>query len=360
MKFLLFTLLLCFVFLSARAQIIEDSTCFAYFKITDRLRRGDTLDKATWHNFVQNKAIQVYMNDQGANDNYYEYYRRLMQIVYMPQKDSILQRQLKDSINYWFTYLIYQYKVNEEGMKAYLHRINANPGAYFDSCYKYCYTGLAVKDRKKAPDEIFSFIPLHSDAHAENKWVIYSLLCAYFNDKNKLGILGGHELHHVLRPQKDIDSVADKDRGVLTLMLRTVNEGSADLVDKKYMTYQATALLDFQRGTYEDFYSLGQKQLPRIDSLLQLSATRDSSYTLYQLLKGADNSSGHVPGTYMAYTIEQAGLKQQLLAHLDDPFYFFSLYDEASRKKDSKAYRFSFTTVNYLKQLQQQYRDKWK
>lgn len=360
MKFLLCSLFPCIAFFTARAQTIEDSTCFAYFKITDRLRQGDTLDKATWHNFLQNKAIQVYMNDQGADDNYYEYYRRLMQVVYMPQKDSILRRQLKDSVKYWFTYLIYQYKINEEGMKGYLQRINANPQAYFDTCYHYCYTALAPRDRKKAPDEIFSFIPLHSDAHAEGKWVIYSLLCAYFNDKNKLGTLGGHELHHVLRPGKDIDEVPEKDKGILALLLRTLNEGSADLVDKKYMTYQATALLDFQRGTYEDFYNLGKQQMPRIDSLLQLSATSDSSYSLYQLLKGAGNTSGHIPGTYMAYTIDQAGLKPQLLEHINDPFHFFLLYNEASRKKGIDAYHFSDTTIAYLEKLKKKYQDKWK
>ena len=100
------------------AQTFTDTTCARYFEITDRLRAGDSLDRKVWHNFLQDKAIQVYMTDQGLDESYYEAYRKNMQIVYMPQKDSILQVRLKDSSTYWLTYMIYQYKKYEQGMKA--------------------------------------------------------------------------------------------------------------------------------------------------------------------------------------------------------------------------------------------------
>jgi hypothetical protein len=70
-------------------------------------------------------------------------------------------------------------------------------------------------------------------------------------------------------------------------------------------------------------------------------------FTVRQFLKGAETTSGHVPGMYMSYYIEQNGLKKDLLQHLDDPFLLFHLtYNKAAKKdKQHKAYVFSDTSV---------------
>lgn len=133
----------------------------------------------------------------------------------------------------------------------------------------------------------------------------------------------------------------------------TLNEGSADLIDKKYMTKKDTILLPFQRY-FNTFFEEGKHLLPQIDSLLQLSA-KGSTFTVRQFLNGTVFTEGHVPGTYMAHYIEKNQLKSQLVAHINDPFYFYLLYNEAAKKDPSKPYVFSKASVAYITKLRKKY-----
>ncbi|GAB3747012.1 DUF5700 domain-containing putative Zn-dependent protease [Spirosoma pomorum] len=351
---LLLVLLGTLLTLPSLAQSLIDSTCTRYFQITDKLRQGDTLDRATWNTFMQDKAIQIYLKDQGVDPAYNERYRRTMQIVYMPQNEAILQSRLKDSTQYWLTYILYQYKKNEPGMRAYLRQLSDNPAVYFAACYRYTYPVLPPSAQREVPQQLFSIIPIHYDAHAENNWIICALLCAYLNDKNHYGVLGGHELHHILRPRLDYNKISTNDEQVVALLEITLNEGSADLIDKKYMTQKDTVLLPFQRY-FETFYEEGKAILPQIDSLLQLTASRGSTFTVRQFLKGTVFTGGHVPGTYMAHYIEKNGLKAELVKRINDPFYFFLLYQKAAERDASKPFLFSARSIAYISQLRKKY-----
>jgi len=256
---------------SAFAQSFVDSTCYRYFEITAKLKKGDSLSRSDWKKFLSDKAITDYMADQGVDDQYFESYRKNMQIVYMPKNSVILQKRLADPGSYWLTYLINQYKIDEEGMKDYLKRIDADPKSYFDKSYKYAYSALPKKAHRKLPDLKVAIIPIHNDAHAQEGLIIYTLLCAYKNDQNRLGALGGHELHHMLRPQPTFEIEPNEESAVMA-MYRILNEGSADMVDKKYMTDTASKLMPSQRY-FQAFFSEGEKMLPNIDSLLKDQTT---------------------------------------------------------------------------------------
>ncbi|UHG94743.1 DUF5700 domain-containing putative Zn-dependent protease [Spirosoma oryzicola] len=338
---------------SALAQTLVDSTCKRYFAITDQLRQGDTLDPKVWNQLMNDKAIQMYIRDQGVDEGYIERYKRTMQLVYMPQNEALLQSRLKDSTKYWLTYILYQYKKNEAGMRAYLTNLEKDPAKYFNDCYRYTYAMLPKSAQKRATNQIYSIIPIHYDAHAENDYIVCSLLCAYLNDKNQYGVLGGHELHHILRPRIDYTKITSEDENVVALLEITLNEGSADMIDKKYMTNKDTVLLPFQRY-FNTFFEEGKHLLPQIDSLLQLSA-KGSTFTVRQFLKGTIFTGGHVPGTYMAHYIEKNQLTSKLVARINDPFHFYLLYNEAARKDPSKPYVFSKASVGYITRLRKKY-----
>lgn len=335
------------------AQSFDDATCHEYFKITASLKKGDSLRKADWKNFLADKAIQDYMKDQGVGDAYFESYRKNMEIVYMPKNDSILQKRLADPMKYWLTYMINQYKINEDGMKAYLNNIDQDPKSYFDTSYKYAYSALPKSAHKRLPNLKVAIIPIHNDAHAQEDMIIYTLLCAYKNDQNRMGALGGHELHHMLRPQPTF-TLQPEDESVVMALYRVLNEGSADMVDKKYMTETAANLLPSQRY-FQEFYDEGKKILPNMDALLQKDASTWKDLKVRDFFKGTPYSSGHVPGTYMVHYIEKNGLKKELLRYLDDPFAFFLVYDKASRKDKSKPFRFSDASIENIKNLQKRY-----
>ena len=337
----------------ASAQSFVDSTCYKYFKITARLKKGDTLSRSEWKTFLSDKAITDYMADQGVGEQYLESYRKNMQIVYMPKNEAVLQTRLADPNSYWLTYMINQYKINEDAMKEYLKGIDSDSKSYFDKSYQYAYSALPKKAHKRLPELKVAIIPIHNDAHAQEGLIIYTLLCAYKNDMNRPGALGGHELHHMLRPQPTFKIEPDEESAVMA-MYRVLNEGSADMVDKKYMTDTASNLLPSQKY-FQEFFDEGKKILPHMDSLLQHNGKVSKSSKVRDYFKGTPYSSGHVPGTYMSYYIEKNGLKGELLKSLDDPFSFFLIYDKASKKDKEKPFRFSHAAIENIQLLKKKY-----
>ncbi|WP_162903324.1 DUF5700 domain-containing putative Zn-dependent protease [Taibaiella koreensis] len=357
MKKIILLLALSWLATRSMAQSIDDRSCWEYFNITARLKAGDSLSKEEWNGFLQNEAIRVYMKDQGVDSAYFERYRRIMEIVYMPANEAKLQRQLKDPEQYWWTYIVNEYKVNEDKMKAYLEWIDKSKTDYLDTCYHYSYGMLPVQAHGRVPGLRFSIIPLHNDAHVENGWIIYTLMAAYFNDANKLGVLGGHELHHILRPRFLFETEAE-DKVVVTVLQRILNEGSADLIDKPYMGSRS-GLLEFQKGYPESFLEEGVPVLKHIDSLLAQDKVDKGALKVNQLIN-TSNTSGHIPGYYMMQVIERNGYRKELIAHISNPFYYIYLYDRASKKDRQGAYILSPATLKYIGSLDKKYAAKGK
>ncbi|KFF26533.1 DUF5700 domain-containing putative Zn-dependent protease [Chryseobacterium vrystaatense] len=354
-KQIIFTL---FAFLSSQivySQTFDDSTCWEYFKITQDLKNDKPLDKKTWNQFLKNEAMQVYIKDQGFDSIYIDNYRHIMEIVYMPKNSAALQERLKTPMKNWWFYIVNEYKVNEDQMKKYLTDIKKDPKHYFDTCYQYTYQMLPKQYQKKAQEYKVSIIPIHNDAHVTNNWMIYTLMAAYFHDINRMGAMGGHEFHHVLRPQL-VFEVEDQDAVIVNLLQKILNEGSADLTDKIYEGKDAVKLLEFQRGTRDEFIADGAKVIKNIDSLLSVKPLDRSKLKMNKLIN-VGNTSGHVPGCYMSAIIEKAGYKKELIKHIEDPFQFVYLYDKAS-KKDKDAYILSPTTMNLVRELDKKYRSK--
>ncbi|MFP3599114.1 DUF5700 domain-containing putative Zn-dependent protease [Chryseobacterium sp. SIMBA_029] len=349
-----------FAFLSSQmmySQTFDDTSCWEYFKITADLKNNKPLDKKTWNTFLKNEAIQVYLKDQGVDSAYIENYRRSMEIVYMPKNSVALQERLKDPLKNWWIYIVNEYKVNEDQMKTYLTDIKKDPKHYFETCYQYTYQMLPKQSHKTVPEYKVTIIPIHNDAHIENGWMVFTLIAAYFQDSNKMGAMGGHEFHHVLRPQL-VFEVEDQDAVIINLLQKILNEGSADLTDKRYMGKDAVKLLAFQRETAAEFITDGASVLKNIDSLLSVKPLDRSKLKMNKLINNW-NTSGHVPGYYMSNIIEKGGYKKELIKHIEDPFKFIYLYDEAS-KKDKNAYVLSATTMELVRELDKKYRPKAK
>jgi hypothetical protein len=354
---ILFTL---FTFLASQmsySQTFDDSTCWEYFKLTDNLRKDKPLDKETWDHFLKNEAMQVYINDQGFDSTFIDDYRKIMEVVYMPKNADVLQKRLKAPMKNWWYYIVNEYKVNEDNMKKYLIDIQKDPKGYFDTCYQYTYAMLPQKYHKKASGFKVSIIPIHNDAHIESDWMVFTLIAAYFHDANRMGAMGGHEFHHVLRPQL-VFEVEDQDKVVISLLQKVLNEGSADLTDKVYEGKKALKLLEYQRDTGLEFIADGAKVIKNIDSLLSVKPLDQSTLKINKLINYW-NTSGHVPGFYMSNIIEKGGYKKELIKHVYDPFEFVYLYDKASRK-NKDAYVLSSSTMDLVRELDKKYRPKAK
>ena len=116
-------------------QTINATAAERYFEITDSLRGGTPISDELWESFIALEGNKQYINNQGFSQRYLNQLRRDLEVVYMPQHDSLLQTRLKDPQQNYGTYLINFYKKNEVQLRAYLQEIMANEAGYLSALY---------------------------------------------------------------------------------------------------------------------------------------------------------------------------------------------------------------------------------
>ncbi|MFB9863550.1 DUF5700 domain-containing putative Zn-dependent protease [Rufibacter immobilis] len=345
---ILFTILFLLSFnLCLRAQTIDETAAIKYFELVDSLKKGKPLTQDTWTTFLGLEGNRLYIENQGFNSSYLEKYRKEMEIVYMPQNDSILQSKLKNRQNHFLTYVINQYKANEPELRKYLVELSNGKDNYLKAMYDNAYLMLPKGMQKKSPDAKLYIISIENDGIAHRGNIVLTHWLAYNYDKAKYGAVSGHELHHLLRKPKQYN-VEEKDKGLLTILNKILNEGGPDLIDKK-SSLSASFPEELQFGAY--FLSTGEKALPKLDAAIKEIATGQKVYSggdMNQLI----GSSGHIPGFYMADVIERNGLKSKLIKNIHDPFQFFYLYNKAAKKDKANPFVFSDATMSYLKKVE--------
>lgn len=345
-RFTLLVLLLCSHFI--QAQTIDATAATRYFELTDSLRQDKPVSDELWKSFLGLEGNSQYIRNQGYSEKYLNRLRKELELVYMPQHDSLLQERLKNPQQYYNTYLIHFYKANEPQLREYLQKILSDNNAYLAALYAETYTLLPKHMHRTKPEATLYFNALGNDAVANQGNVVLTLWGTYVYDREKYGVLGGHELHHLIRKQKQF-IVAEKDENLLLMLEMLLNEGPADLIDKRY-TMAERVPEDMKFGGY--LLQLGEKQLPKVDEVMRALAAGSQTYSSKEIKQQVIGMSGHIPGFYMADVIERNGLKKKLIANIDNPFRFIYLYNKAAKKDKAKPFVFSDEAIAYLKQVE--------
>lgn len=358
--FLKITSLLLIVFFCfkgpVKAQQINIDALNAYWKITDRLRQGDTLSAESWKTFLSMDGNRQYIANQGFDTVFLEYYRKTMQTVYMPQYSDKIKKMMEHKFDYWVAYKINQYKEHEVELRAYASHLKEP--AYLDSMYKNAWAWLPERLHTKSPKTSIFFIGIDNDALVEGDTIVFTTWSAYNQDKLKYGILGGHELHHVLRKPVGFGSVKHADEGILYVLNAILNEGSADMVDKNY-SFDSTKEIPMEYHFDELLLTHPDSIIRVIDTSMQVMAKSKgiTFTTVKQYRKLITYSSGHNPGYYMTDIIVRNGYRKELIQNIQDPFYFIYLYNKAAKRDKQHPPVFSSAAISYCKELEKQY---WK
>ena len=345
-KWYILAFLLCH--LTSKAQEINFDALTTYFSITDSLRQNIPLSKNTWRTFLAHKGVQLYISNNALDEKTMEVYRKNLEYVYMPKYDSLLNARLQKREQNFILWVFNNYKNQELELKNYYKHIEANKSAYLDSIYKNCYAFLPRKMWKKANETTLYFIPLMNDAVAEEKDIVFTLYCAYHYDKLKYGALGGHEIHHVLRKTKHTRS--EKDQYLYEALTQVLNEGSADLMDKKYT---ASTECPEDLAYYEYLMESAKSSLTLLETAISehiQNVKQIDKTDLPQIVP----MSGHIPGCFMAAVIERNGFKKELMKNIDDPIAFVLLYNKSARIDAEKPFVFSDQTIEYIQKIEQQ------
>lgn len=337
-----------FLSISSFGQKLNFEAIDRYFSITDSLRQNIPLSDKSWNELLSYKGVELYIKNNALDPQTLKAYKRDLEIAYLPKKDSVLNERLKQIEKYFFVWVFNNYKTQEKELKNYYQKIKANPQMYLDSLYANGYSMLPKKMQKKADNTTIYFIPIMNDAVAEEHDVIFTLYGAYHYDRLKYGALGGHELHHVLRKNKSLDN-SEKDKYLYEALTLLLNEGSADLIDKKY-----TALKECPQDlAYFDYLmEVSPNALAALDTTI-MAHIDDVTKISEQDLPNIVPMSGHIPGCYMATIIDRNRFRKELIANIDDPIKFVLLYNKAAKIDKEKPFVFSDKTISYLKKLKQ-------
>ena len=344
--------------LPASAQRIDTSPLDSYWKLIEPLKNDDSLSVSDWKTFLQIESNQIYVENQGFDKDYLERLRKVIQVVYMPKYDSLLQTRLvainKDPTSYWHTYKVYVYKAHEQELKKYEKQI-LQP-VYLDLIYKNAFNWLPKRLQKKDTSVSIRFLGIENDAIAGGGIIIATLWSAYNQDKLKMGILNGHEMHHVLRKEIEFKNVSENDKGIIYVLNNILNEGTADMIDKSYdIAHDDELPIGCRFKEFELFQA--DSIVKQIDtSLINMAQSQGK---IFKTEKDYRNllrwTSGHCPGYYMTDIIVRNGYKKQLLQNIQNPFYFINLYNKAAKEDKTKPPLLTTLSLNYIKKLEQKY-----
>jgi len=342
--FLLLTLLLAAG--RSRAQTIDTESATAYWKMTDALRRNEPLTDAAWQGFLALPANKIYV-DAVYNDEQLARYRRAIEVVYMPRYDSLRQAKIKAGV--WYYVLANDYKTHESEDQRYVAAMRQNPD-YLGRMYAYAYEALPTRNHTKVANLRIGYVMLGNDATSQQTGLVFSLRSVRDGNAVKPGILEAHEMHHQLRTTRDYGTTDPTDDNLLWAFYSALNEGTADFTDKVPRLAAPTDSAEIRSWLLAPAPAVIQK----IDSTIRVQAAGGPATPLKFYRHLTNGTNGHLPGFYMAYTIAQAGYRQQLLDHADAPLAFALLYQKAAKKSKS-APRFSPESERYLKQLARKY-----
>ena len=331
------------------AQAINTEAATAYWNLTDALRRDEPLTDQAWQTFLAIPTNQVYVRECFRGPADIARYRQILQEVYRPGSDSLVQAKLRAKA--WYYVLLSEYKEQELHYKQFLLETVKKP-VFLETMYTNAYAYLPIRDHLRIPDLKLSYVALGNDATSQQEGIVFSVYDAYQYATFRPGLLEAHELHHQLRSQKNLGTIAPIDVSLLWSLSSAQNEGIADLTDKKVLLEQSSDSTDIRNWLLKPAPAVIQK----IDSTLQVLA-RGGPATPISFYRGlTQGSNGHIPGFFMAYTILRNGYRQALLEQADDPVAFALLYQRAASKDPLHPPVFSAASVSYLRRLAHRYK----
>lgn len=322
-----------------------------FWELIHHLKADMPLNEIIWNDFYYTEGNYQYCKKNISESDISEY-RKSLEIVFRPSHKQILKQELAKK-NDWVI-KTNRYKEFENEFRLYSETLKTKD--YLSLMYKHAYRYLPASMCKTDKDLVIHIIPIGADAAAHDNVIFLSLHILYFFDKYKKGAIAGHELHHVLREDfKSKKPIEEKHEGAIYFLEGILNEGTADLIDKE-IVMKNNEYLPEELQWKNALISHNQSVITKIDQLLKVAYISKDKNTISEdtVRTLILNTSGHIPGFYMANTITKQGYFPEMIANISDPFFFFRLYNTAA-KKENNAPLFSQESINYIEQLETYY-----
>lgn len=350
LKTIVLTLSLLVVAPAVHSQQLNFEPCYAFWKLTDRLREGVKLTAEDWQ---QVKETDGYKR---VNKAAWNQFVQQVTLVYSPGNQECIQQEMKKDRS---LQRIIRYEKEEARLKNYIATIDQLH--LMDSAMGYTKRMLPQKWKNCFPAPKVDFILYNYDGSAREYGITMDLLMSCDMETYRPGAFLGHELLHYALfycriKLRHFKVVPQEQQAAFGAINGISEEGIADLIDKPFVLFD-------EQSPYrekEAFLSLYQTQssvcIAKLNQAFeQLADQAREPYTSFSYWNSIVLATGHVPGMYMGRLIQQQGLTDELIQHIDNPFVFFYLYNKAARKAANGSPEFSQKALRFLKSMEKRH-----
>lgn len=324
-----------------------------FWEITSVLEEDRELPDSMWESYRNLPGVKKYVTNNRSEENLKDH-RKYLELFFKPSLSDSLAEVIdeekfkNDDIFQNVKYL----KENQEELKVFTNKITST--TYLDAAIELTKKYLPDGNTTKIPRDLNIYIqPITYDAAVQDNNMYYGLSIVHDFDKFQIGTVAAHELHHILRNNKEIqNSLSKKDSASVWVIRKINNEGGADLIDKVLVVEHEK---DFFMGSLFNQILLQNIEpvMEEIDNALILNSSKKEKFVTKDdfnvIIK---YFSGHIPGFYMAEVIKRNGYQKQFIEACENPFNIFYLYNKAAEIDPEKPYTYSKETIEYLKNLE--------
>ncbi len=343
-----------------KAQTFNTKSAEKFWDLVEVSKSGKSISDDLWKEYRNEEANKIWFGMAVKLDlNYELFYRNAIEIVFNPSRRKeretilLLPKNSPRNIQNIFVVGMYEtYFLKEKEMKEFYTRVK-------DSGYLKTVYGLALSmlpKNFKRPTETLDNLNIYvhgieNGANAGKHGLIFSMAGLYNFEKENTGILAAHELHHILRKSRLKEQLEQNDEYAVEIMESCLNEGSADLISN-LPVFSKAEFADLKERTFNK----SEEKIKTIDAWFTDSFNNGLNYKSGdEINKLFDYLGGHNPGYYMALTIVQNGFREELRENVDNPFYFFRLYQKAAKLDKNSPPKFNSKTMKFVKLLEKKY-----
>ena len=323
---------------------------YAYYRLTDSVKKKNKITNLDWKTFLNVNGNRLYIEENNIPKSYLDGIRQAIEIVYSQKHDSLISTPPNEM-------LLQIRKKYEEGTSLFhnhLEFIKTNSNMLLDS--------IRIRTAEFLPDGSFEenkiptiyYHTLDHDGSANNSGIFISLLASYDFNLIKTGIFEAHELHHIMRHNifDKLLEISKNDKGILYVLEACLNEGLADLIDKREMLSETSNW--WLKPMLKDAYiNQAQSVIENLNNafLDEINGNHKTEASYRNIILG---SVGHIPGYFMANTILENGVIDNTITNAANPFQFFIVYNEVAEQKLGHP-KFDKEVIEYLKLLEAKY-----
>lgn len=318
-----------------------------YIKIAETFSKQQEAAQADWDSLFVTPYYKLLITDLARSTA--EEQKAEMRVVYKQQNPSPQQQA--------------QYARHLE-YKAYLAKLEAYSASLKDGSIRtalkqYLYPVLPTRLQNDAlvPPVVYTYY-FAEEANGLEDMILQDALLAYKIDSYAKGILTAHEAFHsvataALFKRVKVQLPATDARQVLSLALTGIaQEGIADLIDKEALGKAGSPLQGLVQGLLVDEVANSVKYIKALDAELIRLSTQPTISIPAQLRQSISGFAGHQPGRYMGMAIKQAGLLNEVIVDVENPFQFFYTYNKVAAQSPGTYPALSAAAITYLKKVE--------